>query len=333
MRIWLFFLYLNCVAGCSKCDNILTPSALNKTKATEKPYSEEKYSSEKNTTKRNPNKDKYSIEYLSNHNTKLTEVDSQGRNIFHHILYQTPNLDKESDLDKKLDLNIIKFLLKKLEKEYPGKVAKMLHQQEKTPTKSTPFLYAIQSGDTELIDLVRKYGVPTEEEAKRALAYSIKTDNLNLLKYLVEQVFTEYNSLLLTTMTVTSGNANLTEYLLETGKIDINNINEKGNTALHHAIMGNGNSITLRLLLEKDSNSINTPNKLGETPLHMAINKQDYGSVNILLKFGADATLVDTTGATPLQMAEKKLDELKAENNNIPAIIRKIKKKLEANAE
>jgi ankyrin repeat protein len=129
----------------------------------------------------------------------------------------------------------------------------------------------------------------------------------------------------------------LIDVILETGKFDINGVDNDGRTPLHWAIMGTnletiahhliqkgadptitdkeGNTAlhfaalhaktieTITLILENKQVDINHRDELGRTALHYAIEKKNVEIVRCLVEKGADPTIHDHTGYTPFHFA------------------------------
>lgn len=110
--------------------------------------------------------------------------------------------------------------------------------------------------------------------------------------------------------------ADVIAYLKNGSSIDEKD-SDTGATALHHVMMAKGwrkknipNQLaTLDLLIKRGAN-INATNNLGKTPLHVAAWNGNFTATEILLKNGADRTLKDDDGATPLDCAKKFYDQL-----------------------
>ncbi len=88
--------------------------------------------------------------------------------------------------------------------------------------------------------------------------------------------------------------------VLESG-VDVNSVDEDGNTVLHYAAYNDETEIA-ELLLSKGAN-VNAVNREKETPLHMASDEGDKEIVKLLLGAGANVNAVEIDGKTPLHMA------------------------------
>lgn len=114
----------------------------------------------------------------------------------------------------------------------------------------------------------------------------------------------------------------LVKYLLETGKVNINQQNSFNRTALIYAARSGNCNITLLLL--QDTHSINKVNInhqdwFGGTALMYAAMRGDRKMVSLLLKFGADKTLTNNAGKTAAQLAAE-IDMLKNQENSVPEL-------------
>lgn len=108
--------------------------------------------------------------------------------------------------------------------------------------------------------------------------------------------------------------------------IDINEVDESGNSALHLSCEG-FNIDTIKILTDKGAN-VNAKNNVGKSPLHISCFKQPFDRANVkenkwdtyyhvenfsIIKFliekGANVNEVDNDGNTPLHIACKSSDE------------------------
>jgi ankyrin repeat protein len=99
----------------------------------------------------------------------------------------------------------------------------------------------------------------------------------------------------------------LIDALLETGKFDINGVDNDGRTALHYAVVGSNAAINAHHLIEKGADP-RVADKIGVTPFYMAArnaNAESMDLIEILLNTEAvDVNCVDKQGRTPLDCAQ-----------------------------
>ena len=88
--------------------------------------------------------------------------------------------------------------------------------------------------------------------------------------------------------------------LIDSKRVDPFQITERGENALHLAADRRDPTISIML---KHVNRINAQDKMGETPLHRAVRANSKQNVDILLRHGADPTMTNGHGDTPLQLA------------------------------
>lgn len=87
------------------------------------------------------------------------------------------------------------------------------------------------------------------------------------------------------------------------GDAPVANLNE--NTPLHSAIW-RGERRTIPQIITDSPQYLNERNKFGATPLHLAVWKNDKRTVQALLDAGADKSIKDNDGQTPLDDARTK---------------------------
>ena len=110
------------------------------------------------------------------------------------------------------------------------------------------------------------------------------------------------NNLLI--LSIETENYNLTKYLLDSKKININSQNKEGDTALHKAIEIINYKL-INLLLENNADT-NVQNKLNETPLHFAANIGDYKIIKLLLLYKANIYIKNKNNFTAEDCAKMK---------------------------
>ena len=91
-----------------------------------------------------------------------------------------------------------------------------------------------------------------------------------------------------------AGNGEIVNYLLQRGA-DINARNSSGMTALHAAAYTGHTDIVL-LLITKGAGVNDASNRYGVTPLHVASEENHIGTVQELLRHGADTAAVEING-------------------------------------
>ena len=113
------------------------------------------------------------------------------------------------------------------------------------------------------------------------------------------------------------GRTDMLEAMLDTGKVDYGKRNRYGGNALIPACE-RGHVETVRLLLRRSKIDVNHVNNLGWTALLEAVILSDGGPrhieiVKLLLAAGADPTIADKDGVTPLQHArDRRYDAIAA---------------------
>jgi ankyrin repeat protein len=103
---------------------------------------------------------------------------------------------------------------------------------------------------------------------------------------------------------IQNSNAETLDVILETGKFDINGTDNRGNTHLHHAIAGTNCDINARHLIGKGADPT-IANKEGDTPLHLAAkNAKKIETISLLLENKqVDINHRDKCGRTALHCA------------------------------
>ncbi len=105
---------------------------------------------------------------------------------------------------------------------------------------------------------------------------------------------------------VINGHLHIVNVLFLFGEINPNTQDRHGKTALHHAVYAKNLAMIEYLLNIAPSVSLNLnlPDKEGKTPLHHAASDPDPTIYLLLLKKGADPTLRDDIGRTPVDLYE-----------------------------
>lgn len=233
----------------------------------------------------------------------LTATDDRGRNLVHEAIYT----------DK---LELMRYLLKRLEAQNPTQVKAILNQAEKNSVSRTPFVRAVSKNNRELVELLLQKGAePTIEDLIEAMNSSIERYSLAMLQYLVDEVIKSKRKMLAeedvfpvlvqAAQRSHSDMSDIVKYLIE--KFDkrcflVCAKDGAGNTALHYAAMEN-NRPTMEVLIMKGA-SVDKPNNDGQTPMHLAAKQGCDSSVNTLLsKNRAAIDIQDQAGQTALHLA------------------------------
>ena len=106
------------------------------------------------------------------------------------------------------------------------------------------------------------------------------------------------------------GNVQTVRKLLEKEVHRVNETNEEGQTALHHAC-SYGRLDVVKMLISANGVDVNQPTKEGSTPLHDAVENGYYNVVKALLQAPNIQLDVIANGKTPLELAlEEEEDEI-----------------------
>ncbi len=95
-----------------------------------------------------------------------------------------------------------------------------------------------------------------------------------------------------------AGKGEIVNYLLQRGA-DINARNASGMTSLHAAAYA-GHADIVRLLIAKGAKINDLSNRSHVTPLHVASEENHLATVKTLLELGADTSLVEINGYSPI---------------------------------
>lgn len=294
---------------------------------------------------------KYKKTYREPHAENPYKPDAKGRTILHNVLAYSagenkvaaikmvladaPELLLKDHLGRSLiheavyggNKELVQFLLKRLQREHPTELRKLINQPEESLGK-TAFMYAIRHRDIELVRLLIQFGArPTDKELADALNFAVRDGHLSLLQYIVEdilqgQALPIIGSENLLHVAAKSDWYDIVEYLTGCQEINLKVLNEEGMSALHYAVLYN-NKNTIIALIQKGLD-INALNKNQKTPLHLAVERVNRDAVLALLSGGADFRIKDGQGRTVLDLVEEQ------SKMDFSADLRVIKKKLEA---
>ena len=101
---------------------------------------------------------------------------------------------------------------------------------------------------------------------------------------------------------VSSGSVKQVNKWIDSGKIELNSLNQNGATPLHQAAYAN-NVAVVELLLRRGAD-INKQSSDGCTPMHAAVQGGSSRSVALLIDYGADLFIENDNGALPIEETE-----------------------------
>ena len=138
---------------------------------------------------------------------------------------------------------------------------------------STPFMRAAKSGDAAVMRLLLQHGADPALTAK---------NGTNALMLAAGLGWRDGNAAIPTRDRGTEAEAIAAITLcLELG-LDVNAINDRGDTALHASVAGRGSDDIVRFLVQKGAR-LDTKNKQGRTPLDVALNSRKDRSSNVVV--------------------------------------------------
>jgi ankyrin repeat protein len=101
---------------------------------------------------------------------------------------------------------------------------------------------------------------------------------------------------------VSSGSVKQVNKWIDSGKVELNSLNQNGVTPLHQAAFAN-NVVVVELLLRRGAD-INKQSSDGCTPIHAAVQGGGSRAVALLIDYGADLFIENDNGALPIEETE-----------------------------
>jgi len=117
------------------------------------------------------------------------------------------------------------------------------------------------------------------------------------------------------TICILEGRTDLALHLINETDIDLNKTDRNGYTPLHFAVQENNYSVVEALLRKKAA--IDPIDKFGNTPLYKCVTeKVNINITNVLLEYGANVTIKNSFGYSPMAVIQKSLPELRIRLKN-----------------
>ena len=180
-----------------------------------------------------------------------------------------------------------------------------------TPTGNTKLMIAVQLEDLKLINGLIFNGADVNSRNERQetpMHLAAKYNNgVEVLKILQENG-ADLNAKDIVGETPTDkailyNNVTAFKYLMKQG-IDFNNVNNYGDTAVHHAVCNKGEKgIQILKFLAKHGVELNIQNNWGATPVHLAAFHNNVKALKYLLKHGLDLNARTNEGTNALHHA------------------------------
>lgn len=136
-------------------------------------------------------------------------------------------------------------------------------------------IYAIRSGKTDAVRFLKEYGADAsqvDDDGRSAIDYANITGMAQMMDGTIEE--------------------------------DVNKRDSYGNTPLHQSCY-NGHSEMVKRMLQNENIEVDAMNDIGETPLHIAIREDNLHIAELLLAAGADSSKIYNDGEAPIHIAAK----------------------------
>ena len=163
-----------------------------------------------------------------------------------------------------------------------------------TDSLFSPLYFAAENGNLTMVKILTWHGANMEaktDEGQTALDIATHEGHEDVKQYLTHPTFDALEMM-------EYGEEDQLAKLITDGRIsDINQMNEKGESLLHLAVLANSKNLAEALLLK--GVNINEQDLAGNTPLLYALKTCNTGFAGWLIKKGANSKLPDLRGETP----------------------------------
>jgi uncharacterized protein len=170
----------------------------------------------------------------------------------------------------------------------------------------TPLWIAVATDDSEALELLFKFHAePKEVQGQTLVGLAAMFNASHVLPVLIRQgVPVKIQGPYLNTpldLAASNGNYKIASQLLSAGADPNIRNSESNSNSLFHAVYGSNDSVSLLLL--SHGADFQTPDNEGNTVLHIASKKCDSVLVRSLISMGANPTVRNKEGQTPLDVA------------------------------
>ncbi|XP_046565261.1 putative ankyrin repeat protein RF_0381 [Haliotis rubra] len=176
----------------------------------------------------------------------------------------------------------------------------------------TPAMYAARHGHREVLHLLESEGADLTKENDdhdNIFYFAILSEDPEIVKYIVKHntvdINRENDEGMTPVMIAADNGFKEAFHLLVSKGADLTRVNEKRENILHHACRGRGMEIVEYILTRNMVEDINTRTGTGKTPLMIAASEGNKEVFDLLVKKGANLTLLDEDDKNILHFASE----------------------------
>ncbi|XP_046579346.1 ankyrin repeat domain-containing protein 50-like [Haliotis rubra] len=177
----------------------------------------------------------------------------------------------------------------------------------------TPVMYAARRGHREVLHLLESEGADLTKESDdhdNILIFAILSEDPEIVKYIVKHntvdINRENDDRMTPVMIAAENGFKEAFHLLVSKGADLTRVNKQRENILHHACRGRGMEIVEYILTRNMVEDINTRTETGKTPLMIAAEEGNMEVFDLLVKKGANLTLLDEDDNNILHFASER---------------------------